>query len=51
MESIGPRFIPLCFVDVERDEQLERGKRFFELLGRLHFFLRVIGRKCGNKEV
>ena len=33
MESIEPKFIPLRFVEVERDEQLERGKRFFELLG------------------
>ncbi len=34
MESIEPKFIPLQFVEVERDEQLERGKRFFELIGR-----------------
>lgn len=34
MESVGPKFIPLHFVEVGRDEQLERGKRFFELLGR-----------------
>lgn len=34
MESIERKFTPLQFAEVERDEQIERGKQFFELLRR-----------------
>lgn len=34
MGRIEQNFIPLLFGEVARDEQFERGKRFFELLGR-----------------
>ncbi len=34
MGRIERKLIPLQFAEVERDEQFERGKRFFELLGR-----------------
>lgn len=34
MGRIEKKLIPLQFAEVERDEQFERGKRFFELLGR-----------------
>lgn len=34
MGSIEPKFIPLEFVEVERDEQFERGRAFYELMGR-----------------
>lgn len=34
MDGIESKFIPLEFVEVERDEQLERGQRFFEMIAR-----------------
>ncbi len=46
MKSIEPKFIPLHFVEVERDEQSERGKQFFVLLGR-----RRTVREYSNREV
>ncbi|MBK7935260.1 MAG: nitroreductase family protein [Acidobacteria bacterium] len=34
MEHASPKFNPLEFVEVEPDEQLERARRFFELIAR-----------------
>ncbi len=34
MEGIEPKFIPLEFVEVDPDEQLKRGRQFFEVIAR-----------------
>ena len=34
MENIEPKFIPLEFAEVERGEQFERGRVFYEMIAR-----------------
>lgn len=46
MKSVEPQFIPLEFVEVERDEQFERGQQFFDSMAR-----RRTVREYSNHEV